>query len=444
MKIVIAGAGEVGVHLAKLLSKEDLDIVLIDTDVETLRWLDSNYNLMTVTGSPTSIHILEQANVGNADLFIGVMPSETRNILACQLAKHLGSRKTVARIDNYEYMLPENREHFKTMGVDDLIYPEMLAAEEMVTALSHNWARNWFELCNGELILIGAKIRENAHILNQKLFELNKTHLLYHIAAIRRKSETIIPRGSDIIEAGDIVYFTTTPEHIHDIQQLTGKIEIDVRKILVMGGSRIAIRLARILPESMRMKVIEIDKDRCYQLAEKIPDISIINGDACDTEVLLEEGIQDTDAFIALTDSAETNILACLTAKRFGVIKTIAEVENLSLIPTAEGLDIGSVINKKLLAASRIFQILLDEDSSNAKCLALSDAEVAELVVKEGAAITKKPVKDLDLPRDLTLGGLIRDGKAMIVNGNTQIEANDHVMVFCLNTVLYKLEKLFG
>ena len=211
-----------------------------------------------------------------------------------------------------------------------------------------------------------------------------------------------------------------------------------------MGGSRIAIRLARILPESMRMKIIEIDKDRCYQLAEKIPDIPIINGDACDTEVLLEEGIQDTDAFIALTDSAETNILACLTAKRFGVIKTIAEVENLSLIPTAEGLDIGSVINKKLLAASRIFQILLDEDSSNAKCLALSDAEVAELVVKEGAAITKKPVKDLDLPRDLTLGGLIRDGKAMIVNGNTQIEANDHVMVFCLNTVLYKLEKLFG
>lgn len=444
MKIVIAGAGEVGTHLAKLLSKEDLDIVLIDNDVEKLRWIDSNYNLMTITGSPTSLKILKQAGVDNADLFIGVMPFETRNIMACQFAKKLGSRKTVARIDNYEYMLPENRDFFKSIGVDELIYPEMLAAEEIVTALSHNWVRNWFELCNGELILIGAKIRENARILNQKLCELNKAHLLYHIAAIRRKSQTIIPRGYDEIQVGDIVYFTTTPGHIHDIQQLTGKIEIDVHKVLIMGGSRIAIQLAHKLPDSMRMKIIEIDKEKAYKLAEKVPEIVIINGDARDTDLLREEGLEDADAFVALTESAETNILACLTAKRFGAIKTVAEIENLSLIPTAEGLDIGSVINKKLIAASRIFQILLDEDSSNVKCLALADAEVAELIVKEDAPITKKLVKDLNLPRDITLGGLIRDGKALIVNGNTQIQANDHVMVFCLNTVIHKLEKLFG
>ncbi len=444
MKIVIAGAGEVGTHLAKLLSKEDLDIVLIDTDVEKLHWLDSNYNLMTIIGSPTSLRVLKQAGVENADLFIGVMPFETRNIMACQFAKKLGSRKTVARIDNYEYVQPENKEFFKSLGVDELIYPEMLAAEEIVTALSHNWARNWFELCNGELILIGAKIRENARILNQKLCDLNKAHLLYHIAAIKRKSQTIIPRGNDIIMTGDIVYFTTTPGHIQDIQQLTGKTEIDVHNVLIMGGSRIAIQLAYKLPDSMRMKIIEIDKEKAYKLAEKLPNTVIINGDARDTDLLREEGIDETDAFVALTDSAETNILACLTAKRFGAIKTVAEVENLSLIPSAEGLDIGSTINKKLLAASRIFQILLDEDSSNVKCLALSDAEVAELIVKEDAPITKKAIKDLSLPKDITLGGLIRDGKAMIVNGNTQIQANDHVMVFCLNTVIHKLEKLFG
>lgn len=444
MKIIIAGAGEVGTHLAKLLSKENLDIVLIDTDIEKLRWLDLNYNLMTIAGSPTSLKILKQAGINEADLFIAVMPFETRNIVACQFAKKLGTRKTVARIDNYEYMLPENKAYFKETGVDELIYPEMLAAEEIVTALSHNWVRNWFELCNGELILIGAKIRENAKILNQKLSELNKFHLLYHIAAIKRKDRTIIPRGSDEIQVGDIVYFTTTPGHIQDIQQLTGKKEIDVHKVVIMGGSRIAIRLAHILPESMKMKIIEIDKEKCYKLANTIPEITIINGDGRDTEFLKEEGIKDTDAFVALTDSAETNILACLSAKRFGAVKTVAEVENLSLIPTAERLDIGSIINKKLLTASRIFQLLLDEDSSNVKCLAMSDAEVAELIVKEDAPITHKPIKDLKLPRDITLGGLIRDGKAMIVNGNTQIQANDHVMVFCLDTVIHKLGKLFG
>ncbi|MCD8288147.1 MAG: NAD-binding protein, partial [Porphyromonadaceae bacterium] len=205
-----------------------------------------------------------------------------------------------------------------------------------------------------------------------------------------------------------------------------------------------AVRLAKILPDSMHMKIIESNKDKCYALANEIPEVVIINGDGRDIDLLKDEGIKDTDAFVALTETTETNILACLSAKRFGVVKTVARVENLSFIPTAEGLDIGSVINKKLLAASHIFQLLLDEDSSNAKCLAMSDAEVAELVVKEDAPITQKPVKDLNLPRDITLGGLIRDGKAMIINGNTQIQANDRVMVFCMDTAIHKLGKLFG
>ncbi|MCD7710735.1 MAG: Trk system potassium transporter TrkA [Porphyromonadaceae bacterium] len=444
MKIIIAGAGEVGTHLAKLLSKENLDIVLVDTNEEKLHWLDSNYNLMTITGSPTSFDILKQAGAEKTDLFIAVTPFESRNIVACQFAKKLGSHKTVARINNYEYISPENKSYFKESGVDELIYPEMLAAQEIVTTLKHNWARNWFELCNGELILIGAKIRENASILDQPLSELNKTHLLYHIAAIKRRDKTIIPRGSDMVQAGDIVYFITTPEHVYDIQQLTGKKKIDVHNIIVVGGSHTAVRLAKILPDSMHMKIIESNKDKCYALANEIPEVVIINGDGRDIDLLKDEGIKDTDAFVALTETTETNILACLSAKRFGVVKTVARVENLSFIPTAEGLDIGSVINKKLLAASHIFQLLLDEDSSNAKCLAMSDAEVAELVVKEDAPITQKPVKDLNLPRDITLGGLIRDGKAMIINGNTQIQANDRVMVFCMDTAIHKLGKLFG
>ena len=444
MKIIIAGAGEVGTHLAKLLSKEEQDIILIDADIEKLQWIDSNYNLMTVAGSPTSFKVLKKAGVNNADLFIAVMPFESRNITACTLATKLGAKKTVARIDNYEYLLPENRAFFRELGVDELIYPEMLAAEEIVTALKRTWVRNWFELCNGELILIGVKLREKAQILNHKLCDLTRQNNYYHIAAIKRNEETIIPRGNDELQLNDIVYFTTTPDHIQDIRELTGKTEVDVRKVMIMGGSRIAIRLIHIAPEYIKMKLIECDREKSFKLVEKMHDTVIIHGDARDIDLLKEEGIRDTDAFIALTDSSETNNLACLTAKRLRVAKTIAEVENIPFISTAEGLNIGSIINKKLIAASRIFQLLLDSDSSNVKCLALADAEVAELVAKEGSKITKAPVKDLTLPKDLTLGGFNRDGKGIIVNGNTQIQANDHVVVFCLDTAIRKIEKLFN
>lgn len=443
MKIIIAGAGEVGTHLSKLLSKEEQDIVLIDAVQEKLDWLDSNYNLMTVVGSPTSIKVLKEAGVGNADLFIAVMPYETRNITACMLASKLGAKRTVARIDNNEYLQPENKAFFKTMGVDELIYPEMLAAQEIVTALKKTWARQWFELHDGKLILVGVRLRENALIVNHKLSELTRIENFYHISAIKRNTETIIPRGNDVIQVGDIVYFTTTPERINDIRILTGKEQINVRKVMIMGGSRIAIRTADIAPDYIKIKLIEQDRQKSLKLVEKMRDVVIINGDGRDVDLLKEEGISEVDAFISLTDNSETNIIACLAAKGLGVPKTMAEVENITFIPTAEGLNIGTIINKKLIAASRIYQMLLDSDQSNAKCLALADAEVAELVATKDSKITKALVKDLSLPKDMTIGGLIRNGKGMIVNGDTQILPDDHVVLFCLDTAIRKIEKLF-
>ncbi len=444
MKIIIAGAGEVGTHLAKLLSRENQDIILIDTQEEKLRELDNNYNLMTIVGSPTAFKTLRQAGVDDADLFIAVTPFESRNITACTLASKLGAKKTLARVDNYEYLLPENKAFFESLGVDDLIYPEKLAAEEVITALKHTWTRNWFELCNGALIVLSVKLHENAKILNKKLYELTTAQSQYHIAAIKRMHETIIPRGNDEIKVGDIAYFTTTPNHIQEIQELAGETEMSIHKIMIMGGSRIAIRISSYAPDGMDIKLIESDRLKSYKLAENMNGAIVIQGDGRDIDLLKEEGIRDVDAFIALTDSSETNILACLTAKELGVKKTIAEVENIQFISTAERLNIGNIINKKLLAASRIFQLLLDADSSNAKCLALSDAEVAELVPKEGSKITRAAVKDLKLPSDLTIGGLVRNGQGMVVNGNTWIQPNDHVVIFGLDTALHKIEKLFN
>ncbi|MCM1138632.1 MAG: Trk system potassium transporter TrkA [Duncaniella sp.] len=444
MKIIIAGTGEVGTHLAKLLSREEQDITVVGNNSEKLAMLDANYNLLTCQGSTTSFKALKLAGVEGCDLFIAVTPYETKNVVSCSIAKSLGASKTVARIDNYEYKDPENREFFANIGVDDLIYPEYLAALEIIQALRHNWVRHWFELHDGELILVGVKLRDQAPLVGIQLKELGMKEHNFHVAAIKRNHETIIPRGDDRLELNDIVYFMTTRDHVDTLIPLCGKTKRSIRNILIMGGSRIAIRLCAMVGDEFNIKIMDVDREHCLLLSERCPNAKIINADARDTDSLRDAGIMDMDAFIALADSSESNILTCLTAKEFGVVKTVAEVENLQFISEAEGLNIGTVINKKLLASSRIFQMLLDRDTSTSKCMALADAEVAEIVAKPGSKITRSAVKDMRLSRDMTIAGLIRDGKGYLVSGNTVIEPGDRVVVFTLNSVIHKVEKLFS
>lgn len=444
MKIFVAGCGEVGSHLAKLLSREEQDITVIDEDSSKLAVLDSNYNLLTVQGRPTSFKTLRQAGVEGCDLFIAVTPFETRNIVACAMAKSLGAEKTVARVDNFEFKDPANRSFFASIGADDMIYPEYLAALEIINALNHNWARHWFELHEGELILVGVKLRDNAPLIGKYLKDLGRSTHDFHVAAIKRHHETIIPGGDDRLLADDIVYFMTTHEHVGNLIPLCGKMERRIRDVIIMGGSRIAIQLCNMAGDKFNFKILDPDRERCLKLSERCPDALIINADARDTDALQDAGITDTDAFIAISDSSESNILTCLSAKEFGVKKTIAEVENLQFISEAESLNIGTVVNKKLLASSRIYQMLLDRDSSTSKCLALADAEVAEIVAKEGSKITRAPIKDLHLSHYMTIAGLIRDGKGHLVGGNTVINPGDRVVVFTLDGVLHKVEKLFS
>lgn len=446
MKIIIAGAGAVGTHLAKLLSGEKQDIILMDDDEERLGKLGSNFDLLAVNIPPTSISGLKEAGVAGADLFIAVTPDESRNMTACMLATSLGAKKTVARINNYEYLLPKHKEFFAKLGVDSLIYPEMLAAKEIVDAVKMSWIRQWWEFAGGALVLLGTKMKETAEILNVPLHELGGRNIPFHIVAIKRGSETIIPRGDDTIILNDIVYFTTTKKYIPYIRKIAGKEnEADIRNVMIMGGSRIAVRTVQYMPEYMRTKIIESDFNRCNRLTELVDDkVMIINGDGRDMELLLEEGIKNTEAFVALTENSETNILACLAAKRLGISKTVAEVENIDYISMAESLDIGTVINKKFIAASHIYQMMLDADVSNVKCLTFANADVAEFTVKAGSRITRSQVKDVGLPKGATIGGLIRNGEGILVTGNTTIMENDHVVVFCLGMMIKKLEKFFN
>ncbi|MDD2286366.1 MAG: Trk system potassium transporter TrkA [Paludibacter sp.] len=444
MRIIIVGAGEVGTHLAKLLAKEHMNITLMDEDPSKLKDLDANYDMMTREGLPTSIQDLQETGVKDVDLFIAVTPSESVNITACMIANNLGAKKTLARIDNYEYLLPKNKEFFEKLGVNHLIYPEVLASKEIAASLETTWLRQNLSFCNGELILLGIKVRDNAVIINKKFVSGFFDHRKYRIVAIKRNNITIIPGGGDEIKANDIVYFITRPENVAFVKDQAGKVDYKINSAMIMGGSRIAQKTVQVLPSHISIKILEKDREKSYLLAEKCQRALIINGDARDLELLKEEGVQDMDAFIAVTSNSEANILACLAAKRLGVKKTVAEVENIDYIMLAESMDIGTVINKKMIAAGYIYQLTLDADVLDVLTLTSADAEVVEFMAKNGSKITKSKIKDLRLPDNVNIGGYVRNGEGYIVAGETIIEAGDHVICFCVSSAIRKIENFFN
>ncbi len=445
MKIIIAGAKAIGSHLAQLLSRNNEDVTLIDEDGDRLAQLAANYDILTVQSQPCSLATMKETGVNRADLFIAVTPEENQNIQACIMAKALGAKKTVAKVDTKEYTEDGPAEFYEKLGVNKIIYPELLAGRDISNGLKMSWVRQRWDVHGGALIMLGIKLHEECKILDRPLKELCGPEDPYHIVAIKRYDETIIPGGNDELKLSDTAYFMTTKQYIPYIRQIVGKEHYaDVKNVMIMGGGKITVRTVMELPEYMKPKVIEIDERRCEQLNDQLGDrCLVINGDGRDMALLAEEGIMNTQAYVALTDNSETNILTCLAAKRLGVRKTVAVVEDLDYVEMAESLDIGTIINKKSIAASNIYQMMLDTNVKNVKFLTTISADVAEFVAKDGAVVTKKAVKDLNLPKGMTIGGIVRDGMGMLVSGNTHIQKNDTVVVFMHSLPLKRVEKLF-
>ncbi len=447
MKIIIAGAYAIGTYLAKLLIRNKYDITLMDENIENLEKLGRDYDLLTMEASPTSLKSLKEAGVANADLFIAVTLDENVNLNACMMAKALGAKKTVAKVDTYEYVSPENAELFKTLGVSSIIYPEMLAAKDIINGLKMSWVRQRWDVHDGALTMLGIKLREGCEILDKPLREISGPDDPFHIVAVKRGQETIIPGGNDELKLNDLAYFMTTKNYIPYIRKIVGKEKyVDVKNVMIMGGGTTAVRAVNTMPEYMNAKIIEINEHRCEELNELFDteDALVINGDGRDLSLLTEEGIRSTQAFVALTSNAETNILACLSAKSMGVRKTVAMVENIDYVNMAESLDIGTIVNKKVIAASHIYQMMLDVNVHNVKFLTTAHADVAEFIPVQGSKVTMKPVKDLNIPRGMTIGGLVRHGEGLLVSGNTVIEPGDSVVVFCHNVDMKKIEKMFN
>lgn len=447
MKIIIAGAYAIGTYLAKMLSRSNYDITLMDPNPENLERMSRDFDLLTIEAAPTDIKSLREANVQSADLFIAVTPDENKNTTACTLAKQLGAKKTVARVDNYSYIDPENKDLLRRVGVSSLIHPEVLAAKDIINGLKMSWVRQRWDVHDGALVMLGIKIRESCEILDRPMRDICGPEDPFHIVAIKRGTETIIPGGNDQLKVLDLAFFMTTRNYIPYIRRIVGKEHyVDVKNVMIMGGGSTALRVVNTMPEYMNVKIIEKDTERCEELNDLInkEDALVINGDGRDLSLLNDEGIRSTQAFVALTNNAETNILACLTAKRLGVRKTVAMVENLDYVSMAESLDIGTITNKKVIAASHIYQMMLDANVHNVKFLMTVQADVAEFVPVQGSKVTRKPVKDLGLPRGMTIGGLVRGDEGMLVSGNTVIEAGDSVVVFCHGVDMKKIEKMFN
>jgi len=448
MKIIITGTYAIGSHLTKLLARNNEDITLIDNDEERLDKIANELDVLTIHAEPNDIAKMKEAGTDKADLYIAVTPDENTNITCCAMAKALGAKRTVAKVDHAEFLQDDEMQSvFTKIGIDSLIYPEMLAAKDIINGLKMSWVRQRWDVHNGALVMLGIKLREECTILDKPLKDLCGPDDPYHVVAIKRGNDTIIPGGNDCLKLDDIAYFMTMKQYIPYIRTIVGKERyVDVQNVMIMGGGNTAVRAVKTLPEYMRAKVFETNEERCEELNELIDDdrIMVIHGDGRDIDLLTEEGIGSTQAFVALTTNAETNILACLTAKRLGIRKTVAMVENMDYVSMAESLDIGTIINKKAIAASHIYQMLLDDNVSNVRFLTMANANVAEFVAQKGSKVTKKKVFELGLPKGVTLGGLVRKGKGILISGSTQIEADDSVMVFCLETNMKKIEQLFN
>ncbi|MFH6983160.1 Trk system potassium transporter TrkA [Marinoscillum sp. 108] len=445
MRIIIAGAGDLGFHLARLLAYEEQDIILIDQDNAVLEHASNHLDVHTIRGSSTSISILEEANVSKADLLIAVTSIEETNLTTAIIGKALGAKRTVARISNIEFLHQREKLDLKTIGIDEIISPESLAAKEIKRLLKQSALTDTFEFEKGMLSLIGITVDEKSELLDKTLTEtayLNPDHN-FTTVAILRENQTIIPHGENKFQINDHAYFITEPSGTDRVMALAGKEQIEIKNIMILGGSKVGINTAKQLSKKYNIKLIEQDKEKCFNLADELPDTMIINGDGRDIDLLKEEGIDRMDAVIAVTGNSETNIISCLVAKNNGVAKTIAAVENMDYIHLSQNIGVDTLINKKLIAANFIFRYIRKGQVINLTSIHGVDAEILEFEVQPNSKILEHELRNIDFPKTAIIGGVIRKGIGHTVRGSFHFQPKDRVVVLSRSECIHTVEGFF-
>ena len=434
-----------GNHLARMLSGNGHDITVVDKDFKLLEDVGSLADVITVEGDSTLFATLRRAQVRKCDLFIAVNHEENDNILSATLAKQLGAKKSIARIDNDEYLEPNNKEIFIEMGIDYLFYPEKVAAQEVINLLGHTSTTEYVDFSAGKLSLVVFRLEPSSPLIGRPLSGFGEeAQLAYRTVAISRGGQTIIPRPEERFMEGDTIYVISRQDAVQEVQEFSGQHSFEINNMMILGGSRIGIQIAAALQDDINIKLVDYTPEKAYRLAEILERNLIINEDGRNTEAMMEEGLSNMDAFVAVTGRSETNILTAMLAKRLGVKKVIAEVENMNYINLAESIGIDTIINKKLVTASNIFRFTMSTDVQAIKCLTGSDAEVLEFIVKPNSPATKSRIRDLGFPINAIIGGIVRGDKAFIAVGNTEIKAYDRVAVFAMRGSVDKVGLYFN
>lgn len=445
MNIIIAGDGEVGVHLAKSLTELDHNITVVDPHSELLKRLESENDLLTITGDSTSPQVLLDANVGDCDLFLSVLHEESVNLVSCILAKKLKAKKTVARITNAELLSPKHREMFRDLGVDEMVCPERIAAKEITNLLNNSAATEFFDFSGGLLTMYVVRLDADSPVIDRNVKELTQLYpsLQVRVAALLRNGRTLIPHSDTVFKSGDLAYIIGRANQFEGINTAVGKKAVSIKNTMIAGGGRIGRYAAITLQDKMRITLIEEDRKRAEELSALLDDTLVIHGDATDIELLKEEGLLNADAFIGVTNSSETNVLTCLHAKRLGVKRTIALVENTGFIDISQDIGIDTIINKKLITASYIARFIVKGDAVSSKWLSGTNAEVIELIVGKWSPATRKPIGELEIPEGATIGGVVRGRETLLPNRELQLKQGDKVVVFTLPKAMAQMAKLF-
>ncbi|MEL6676689.1 MAG: Trk system potassium transporter TrkA [Bacteroidota bacterium] len=446
MRIIIAGAGEVGFHVAKMLSHEDHDIVLIDRSEERLHHAESHIDVGVKRGNALSIKLLEECGVSEADLLIAATSSEETNITTAILGKHLGAKRTICRISNPEFQLETEKVNLQELGIDSMVFPEDLAANEICRLIRQASMTDVFEFGGGKLILTGFVLEKKAPLVGLKLLEAARLNpkLKFTVVAIQRKNRTIIPRGDTEIREGDHVYFISHPECLGELEKMAGKTHLEVHNIMILGGSLIGREFAKRVQHKYKVKLIEADRSKCFDLANELAATLVVNGDGDNVEFLEEEGIEEMDAFVAVTEDSETNIISCLVAKTHGVNRAIALVENIDYISLSQNIGIDTLINKKMITINNIFRHVRAGNVEALTSLHGVESEILEFIVHENCRIANLPIKKLKFPRDAVIAGVIRGEDSFIATGETFIQDGDRVVVFTLPNSVHKVERFFS
>lgn len=446
MDIIIAGDGEVGFHLAKILRDGNHNITIVDPHKELLNMLESYTDLMAITGDSTSISVLEQANIKKADLLLSVVHDEKINLVTCILGKKMGAKRTIARVNNVEYLTPKTKAFFESLGIDELVGTERIAANEIIGLLNDNVATELHQFSEGKLILMLLRLNKDTKVINMTLDDIARKYpgLDFRAVAILRKNKTIIPRGNDRFLDGDLTYVVARPAGVNKLMELSGKESIKIKNVIIIGGGRIGRKTARSIENKVNVKLIEIDPERCISLADNLEKTLVIHGDARDLNLLEEEGLSGTDAFVSVTNNTETNIFTSLLAKRYGVPVVIPLIENVDYIDIVQSIGIDTFVNKKLITASHIARFTMRTEVSSMKWLNSVNAEVLELVAQTKSPICKRVIRRLNMPDGAIIGGVIRENRGYIAVGDFQIREGDKVVVFAQPTAISHIEKLFN